>query len=46
MHVGGQRRVLLPPSLGYGDAGLGSGIVVTVPPKSNLVYDLQLLSVR
>ena len=41
MKVGGIRRLIVPPDLAYGAAGSGS-----VPPNSNLVFDIELLSVQ
>jgi len=43
MKVGGQRRLIIPASLGYGDKGAGGG---TIPPCSTLVFDVQLVSVK
>jgi FKBP-type peptidyl-prolyl cis-trans isomerase FkpA len=41
MRVGGQRRLVVPSDLGYGDKGGGS-----VPGKAVLVFDVSLLGVR
>jgi peptidylprolyl isomerase len=41
MRVGGKRRLIVPPSLGYGNQGR-SGI----PPNSTLVYEIQLVSAK
>jgi FKBP-type peptidyl-prolyl cis-trans isomerase FkpA len=41
MKVGGTRRVIIPPSLGYGSAGSGQ-----IPPNAALVFDLVLTSVQ
>jgi len=41
MRVGGQRRLLVPPSLAYGDKGVGE-----IPPNATLTIDVQLLSVK
>jgi len=41
MKVGGTRRLVLPPSLGYG--GTRNGII---PPYTSLVFDIQLLAVQ
>jgi FKBP-type peptidyl-prolyl cis-trans isomerase FkpA len=40
MKVGGTRRVIVPPSLGYGSQGSGP-----VPPNAALVFDIGLMSV-
>lgn len=40
MKVGGRRRIIIPPSLGYGAEGHGN----KVPPNATLVYDVSLLS--
>ncbi|HEX3551660.1 MAG TPA: FKBP-type peptidyl-prolyl cis-trans isomerase [Thermoanaerobaculia bacterium] len=42
MKVGGRRRLVIPPELGFGKQGVGS----VVPPNSVLVYDFELLAVR
>jgi FKBP-type peptidyl-prolyl cis-trans isomerase FkpA len=42
MRVGGLRRVIIPPSLGYGAAGSPPRI----PGNATLVFDLELLSVQ
>jgi len=40
MKVGGQRRLIIPPELGY-----GSQMVEKIPPNSTLVFEVMLLNV-
>jgi FKBP-type peptidyl-prolyl cis-trans isomerase FkpA len=42
MKVGGQRRLVLPPELGYGSAGSPP----VIPPNATLVFDIELLDVQ
>jgi FKBP-type peptidyl-prolyl cis-trans isomerase len=41
MRVGGLRRVVIPPSLGYGSQGSGP-----IPGNATLVFEMELLSVQ
>jgi len=40
MRVGGERRLVVPPDLAYGDTRKG-----IVPPNATLVFDIELVSV-
>ncbi|KAI9174278.1 hypothetical protein LWI28_014918 [Acer negundo] len=42
MRVGDKRRLVIPPSMGYGSEGDG----LNVPPNSWLIYDVELVKVR
>ena len=41
MKVGGERKLTIPPELGYGDQGQGS-----IPPNSVLIFDVILREIK
>ena len=41
MRVGGKRKLIIPPSMGYGNQNMGA-----IPPNSTLIFEVDLLGIE
>jgi FKBP-type peptidyl-prolyl cis-trans isomerase FkpA len=41
MRIGGLRRIVVPPSLGYGESRVGQ-----IPPNATLLFEVELLAIN